>query len=198
MSSPLSVIRLGLVSGLVGMILIGASRADSNSGAPTVLIQGNGVSITKSYFRTELGLFSKSQRDYILSSNEHVNEFVQRLFRERRMERQAEQDGLQHTSKVAAQIAQARRQILISALLKHYRQHQKMPDFLSLAHDYYLAHKGDFTHQEAVRVAQILFRTDHGEDSHTKEKEAEKVLGMLKSGGGFRAIGKKIFRWING
>lgn len=153
---------------------------------------------------TELQLTTKDYRDYIglldaeglaeLSSNkEKILDFILSFHSNRVLAAHAQQQGIENDPQVKLRLENARRAVLVTALMDKEMSALQYPDFDKLSRERYEAEKSAFLLPERRKVAHILVAPKSQScacDNRDPEKEAAEILKKLEGGANFAEIAK--------
>lgn len=153
---------------------------------------------------SELQLSAKDYRDYIalleekdlaeLSSNkEKILDFVLSFHSNRILAAKALEQGVENDPKVKLRLENARRAVLVAALMDKEMSGLQYPDFEKLSQERYDAEKSSYVLPEKRKVAHILILPKSPAcacDTRDPEKEASEIVKKLESGADFAELAK--------
>jgi len=168
-----------LLVGLAGMALLSACTD------PDLIAQVGDKGITEPEFQAYLNLKRIPGQD-----EGQVERALESYLQREALARAIEKEGLVNREQVAAELADFRRQLLIS---RHFEQHLKDAVDEEAVATYYANHRDDYRSQSA-RAAHILIRVDtrmSESERDAKRTQAHELYSRLQAGEDFADLAKE-------
>lgn len=151
----------------------------------------NQIGVSVEEFRQMLQTIPEPQRYTYQDDILRGGELLRIIYQQKRMAAEAGRLKLDEQLDVQARLTVVRRQILGSALLEHFQNELKKPDFEALAREHYLSHRDQYRTPEQLSLAQIWIKTPCECERPAKRVLAETVQAKLKAGEAFETLAKQ-------
>lgn len=184
----------GIAAGLALVAGIAAGEAEEpakSSANPLLWDEPNQTGVTVEEFRQMLQTIPEPQRSNYQDDVRLGNKLLRSIYQQKRMAAEAVRLKLDQQPKVQAQLAVSQRQLLSSALLEHFQNGLKEPDFEALAREHYLSHREEYRTPEQLSLAHIWLKTPCECERTGKRTLAETIQSKLRAGESFEALAKQ-------
>lgn len=171
-----------------------ATPASANAevlGDEEVVLAEDGVQVTVADVRQALAPLTEAQQAELLAGPTAVRDLVERLYRDQVLVADARQAGVVERRAVQSQIAQAKRDVILSAWREQFLAEVAPPDFDALAEEVYLTSPAEYQAPARYRVAHILLRADASVPCNERRIEIERLRRRLQAGADFAALARE-------
>lgn len=146
--------------------------------------------------RKEIAALPDAQRQLLRSSPERLQDFVDGLLLDQRIEAYAHASGYADRPEVQAALRRQVRHLLVQGVIQDKLKELEAaaPDFEPLARERYQAERSKFRQGEAIRVAHILLAVDVEKSADEAEKirqQAQALLERARAGEDFGALARE-------
>ncbi|MEA3347434.1 MAG: peptidylprolyl isomerase [Pseudomonadota bacterium] len=148
--------------------------------ADPVVAEIGSEKLTLSQFQAELDKLPPNLKQ-MASDKKMQKEFLEQLATSRLLYQEGVKQGLTKDPVIKAQIDEATRKIVLSALLQREIENRIKAPSPAEVNQYYLTHADEFQQEKQVRARHILIKD---------EKEAEKLVAELQKGADFAALAR--------
>ena len=155
-----------------------------------ILIKGKEVEITRKQFMKALQRMDEMKQNAFLKKKERVYKAVKNYYLTQVAVHQAKQSGVYNTPRMQATIEKAIGDTVMREMYRLYLENNPLPDFTSLAREYYQVNKDLYKIPEQIKASHILI------DSRKKNKDearqlAEKIHQEVLTGNEFSELADK-------
>lgn len=178
---------------LIANIAFGAGEGPAQEPPANMLLWDaqNQMGVSVEDFRQMLQTIPEQQRYAYQDNVQQGSKLLRMIYQQKRMALEADRLQLNEQAAVRDRLAIAQRQILDAALLEHFQNELKKPNFEALAQEYYMTHRDQYRTPEQLSLAQIVFKTPCECERPGKKTLAETVQSKLKAGESFEALAKQ-------
>lgn len=150
------------------------------------LIEGDQV-VTEEMFLDEVASLSSDQRRLLLANQGKAIELVNSLYRREKLLAEVRAREIEHSAEAQKAIRRVADQVLLRMLMEQVRSEISVPDFQTLAKQYYMTHPEEYRQPEMRRARHLLIKV---KDCHKDEarKEAVALLSRARGGEDFAAL----------
>ena len=161
-----------------GVLALFCAAAMADEGAesklpPDVLAAQGGVQITMQDVDAFAQKIPEKDRAGFFDSPKRIENVLNNMLLRKQLAAQAREQKLDKDALVARQLDQAADEVLSNAVLENHRASLKLPEFDTLAQEYYLVHKDEFAVPGIVEVKHVLVSTKQRGDEEAKARIAE-------------------------
>ncbi|MGH8499831.1 MAG: peptidylprolyl isomerase, partial [Methylococcales bacterium] len=147
--------------------------------------------LTTQDYRAYIGLLDRKDAEELTSQKDRMLDFVLSFHSNRVLADQALQQGLENDSKVKQHLENARRAVLVTALMDKEMRSLQYPDFEKISRERYEAEKSSYGLPEKRKVAHILIKLKSPScacDDRDPQKEASEIVKRLEAGADFAEL----------
>ena len=160
---------------IIFFLALFSSACSAKEGIP--LIQTGDFYITEKMLLDDLSKFSEDKVTALKETTKSLNNYIDIYYREKLFERFALQKKIDQTPEFKGQLALAKRQLLINALIDQKKKSIAIPDMAQSAKEYYQVNRDQFKIPEQLEVRHILLSSEP--DSVERDKVREKMADIL-------------------
>jgi peptidyl-prolyl cis-trans isomerase C len=152
--------------------------------ADVVVAQGD-VELTLTEIDARISRIPPESRANFINDPERIETMLRNMLLNKQLAREAEAMNIQDDPVVAADIAQARDEILAKRRGTLLVKDVRFPNFETLAHERYIASPEDYSSPETISVRHILLARDKYGDELARQKADEVRAEIVAKGGDF-------------
>ena len=149
------------------------SAQESSKLPPGIVARQNGAEISLQDVDAYAQKIPEADRPGFFDSPKRIESMITSMLLARQLAAEARAANLEADPDVKVQIHQATDDVLARAAMVHYRKTLKLPDFDTLAQEYYLSHKDKFVVHGVVNVKHVLVSTKERSDAEAKARIEE-------------------------
>jgi len=147
-----------------------ASAQDSGKLPPGIVARQGGVEVSLQDVDAYAQKIPEADRPAFFDSPKRIESMITSMLLAKQLAVEARAQNLEAEPDVKVQIEQATDDVLARAAMVHYRKTLKLPDFDTLAQEYYLSHKDQFVAHGVVNVKHVLVGTKDRSDEEAKAR----------------------------
>lgn len=184
----IQVTRLKLAILLVCFCAAGLAADD------VVISRSPQLQLTAQDYRSYISVLNPNDLKELESQKERMLDFVLSFHSNRVLAEQAEQQGLENDPGVKQRLENARREVMVKALMDKEVKAVQYPDFEKISFERYTASMAKYLLPEKRKVAHIFFTLKNPNcacDERDPQKQSKEIVKQLESGADFAELAKR-------